>query len=72
MSIGVKGQVLSNINEDTLSQSIYYQRTLINTKKWNVYGYSMYDLNWGDEIGMSIVFKIPYKRQKRNKLNKTK
>ena len=72
MSIGVKGQILSNINEDTLSQSIYYQRTLINTKKWNVYGYSMYDLNWGDEIGMSIVFKIPYKKQKRNKLYKTK
>ena len=72
MSIGVKGQVLSNINEDTLSQSIYYQHTIINTKKWNVYGYSMYDLNWGDEIGMSIVFKIPYKKQKRNKLYKTK
>ena len=72
MSIIVKGQVLSNINEDTLSQSIYYQHTIINTKKWNVYGYSMYDLNWGDEIGMSIVFKIPYKKQKRNKLYKTK
>ena len=68
----VKGQIVSNLNEDTLTQSIYYQYTIINTKRINVYGYSMYDLNWGDENGVSIVIKIPYKKGKRNKRYKIK
>lgn len=68
----VKGQIVSSQNEDTLTQSIYYQYTIINTKRWNVYGYSQYDLNWGDENGISINFKIPYKRSKRNKPYKRK
>ena len=72
MSIVVKSQTLSNQNEDTLTQSIYYQRTLINTKKWNVYVWSQYDLYWLNETGMSIALTIPYKKQKRNKLYKTK
>ena len=73
MSIGiVKGQTLSNQNEDTLTQSIYYQHTLINTKRWNVYLWSQYDLYWLNETGMSISLTIPYKRSKRNKTYKRK
>ena len=59
MSIVVRTQTLSNHNEDTLTQSIYYQHTIINTKRINVYLYSMYDLYWEDEHGLSIVFIIP-------------
>ena len=72
MSIVVKGQILSNQNEDTLTQSIYYQHTLINTKRISVYVWSQYDLYWLNETGMSIALTIPYKKQKRNKLYKTK
>ena len=72
MSIVVKSQILSNQNEDTLTQSIYYQHYLINTKKWNVYVWSSYDLFWLNETGMSIGLTIPYKKQKRNKRYKTK
>ena len=72
MSIVVKGQLLSNQNEDTLTQSIYYQHTLINTKRISVYVWNSYDLYWLNETGMSIALTIPYKRQKRNKLYKTK
>jgi len=72
MSIVVKSQILSNQNEDTLTQSIYYQRTLINTKRLNVYVWSSYDLFWLKETGMSIGLTIPYKKQKRNKRYKTK
>ena len=72
MSIVVKSQTQSNQNEDTLTQSIYYQHNLINTKKWNVYVWSSYDLYWLNETGMSIAVTIPYKKQKRNKRYKTK
>lgn len=72
MSIVVKGQILSNQNEDTLTQSIYYQHTLINTKRWNVHLWSSYDLYWLNETGMSIALTIPYKRSKRNKPYKRK
>ena len=72
MSIVVKGQILSNQNEDTLTQSIYYQHTLINTKRWNVYLWSSYDLYWLNETGMSIALTIPYKKGKRNKTYKRK
>ncbi len=72
MSIVVKSQTQSNQNEDTLTQSIYYQHTLINTKRLNVYVWSSYDLFWLNETGMSIGLTIPYKKQKRNKRYKTK
>ena len=72
MSIVVKSQTLSNQNEDTLTQSIYYQYTIINTKRWNVYLWSSYDLYWSNETGMSIALTIPYKRSKRNKPYKRK
>ena len=67
MSIVVKSQTQSN-SEDTLTQSIYYQRTIINTKRINVYGYSSYDLNWGDESGIGIVYSIRYRNKKKRKV----
>jgi uncharacterized protein YxeA len=71
MSIGiVKAQTLiyrSN-SEDTITQSIYYQRTIINTKRWNVYGYSSYDLNSYDESGIGIVYSIRYRNKKKPKI----
>ena len=54
-------------SEDTLTQSIYYQRTIINTKRISVYGYSSYDLNWGDESGIGIVYSIRYRNKKKRK-----
>ena len=72
MSIVVKTQTLSNHNEDTLTQSIYYQHTIINTKRINVYLYSMYDLYWEDEHGLSIQFKLPTHRSIRDKKTKRK
>ena len=72
MSIVVKSQIQSNQNEDTLTQSIYYQQYLINTKRWNVYVWSSYDLYWLNETGMSIALTIPYKRGKRKKSYKVK
>ena len=65
MSIVVKSQTLSNQNEDTLTQSIYYQHTIINIKRINVYGYSSYDLNCGYESGIGIVYSIMYRNKKK-------
>jgi hypothetical protein len=59
MSIVVRTQTLNRDNEDTLTQSIYYQYTIINTKRTMVYLYSMYDLYWEYEHGLSIVFTLP-------------
>ena len=67
MSIVVKSQTQSNQNEDTLTQSIYYQHYLINTKKWNVYLWTSYDLYWLNETGISIALTIPYKRHKKQR-----
>ena len=72
MSIVVKTQTLNRDNEDTLTQSIYYQHYLINTKRLNVYVWSSYDLYWLNETGMSIALTIPYKRGKRKKSYKVK
>ena len=72
LSIKVKGQSIEKQNEDTLTQSIYYQHTLINTKRISVYVWSSYDLYWSNETGMSIALTIPYKRSKRNKPYKRK
>jgi hypothetical protein len=65
LSIKVKGQSIEKQNEDTLTQSIYYQHTIINTKRISVYGYSSYDLNWGDESGIGIVYSIRYRNKKK-------
>ena len=70
ISMIVIGQTLmyrSN-SEDTITQSIYYQRTIINTKRWNVYGYSSYDLNSYDESGIGIVYSIRYRNKKKPKI----
>ena len=55
-------------SEDTLTQSIYYQRTIINTKRISVYGYSSYDLYWWDESGIGIVYSIRYRNKKKRKV----
>ena len=67
MSIVVKSQTLSNQNEDTLTQSIYYKHNLINTKRISVYVCTQYDLYWSNETGMSIALTIPYKRNKKQR-----
>ena len=67
LSIKVRGQSIEKQNEDTLTQSIYYQHTIINIKRINVYGYSSYDLNCGDESGIGIVYSIRYRNKKKLK-----
>ena len=62
-----------NADNDTTTQSIYYQKTIINTKRVSVYVYSMYDLYWADENGLSILFTLPTnisKRDRKSKRNK--
>ena len=62
-----------NSDNDTTTQSIYYQKTIINTKRVSVYVYSMYDLYWADENGLSILFTLPTnisKRDRKSKRNK--
>ena len=68
MSIVVRTQTLSSQSEDTLTQSIYYQHTIINTKRISVYGYSSYDLYWWDESGIGIVYSIRYRNKKKRKV----
>ena len=38
---------------------------MIQIKRINVYGYSSYDLNWGDESGIGIVYSIRYRNKKK-------
>jgi hypothetical protein len=59
--------IAQNNSEDTLTQSIYYQHTIINTKRISVYGYSSYDLYWWDESGIGIVYSIRYRNKKKRK-----
>lgn len=56
---------------DTTSQMIYYQKSLIKRGKVELYAYTSYDLASRDESGMGITLTILNKRKKRKiKINK--
>ncbi len=59
MPIAVSGQ-----NNDTISNSVTYQKTLIKRGKFQLYGYTSFDLVSADESGLGITLTIPYKRKK--------
>lgn len=72
LALSLQSQSL-NTDNDTTTQSIYYQKTIINTKRVSVYVYSMYDLYWADENGLSILFTLPTnisKKDRKSKRNK--
>ena len=50
---------------DTTSQMVYYQKSLIKRGKVELYGYTSYDLVWANESGLGITFTIPNKRKKK-------
>jgi len=58
----VYGQV-----NDTTSQMIYYQKSLIKKGKVELYGFTSYDLWWADESGVGILYTLPIKRKKKIK-----
>ena len=50
---------------DTTSQMVYYQKSLIKRGKVELYGYTSYDLVWANESGLGITITIPNKRKKK-------
>ena len=50
---------------DTTSQMVYYQKSLIKRGKVELYGYTSYDLVWANESGIGITLTIPNKRKKK-------
>lgn len=50
---------------DTTSNMVYYQKSLIKKGKVELYGYASYDLVWGDESGLGITLTILNKRKKK-------
>ena len=50
---------------DTTSQMVYYQKSLIKRGKVELYGYTSYDLVWANESGLGITLTIPNKRKKK-------
>ena len=56
---------ISAQTNDTASQMIYYQKSLIKRGKVELYGYTSYDLVWANESGLGITFTIPNKRKKK-------
>jgi hypothetical protein len=62
MPFTVCGQV-----NDTTSQMIYYQKSLIKKGKVELYGFTSYDLWWADESGVGILYTLPIKRKKKIK-----
>jgi hypothetical protein len=55
-------------NNDTTEQTIYYQKTLIKKGKFEMYGYSSFNLNWYDESGIGIVYYIRQRNKKKHKV----
>jgi hypothetical protein len=55
---------------DTTSQMIYYQKSLIKRDKVELYGYTSYDLWWADESGMGISITIPNRRKEKKRKNR--
>ena len=60
MPVMVYGQA-----NDTTSQMVYYQKSLIKRGKVELYGYTSYDLVWANESGLGITLTIPNKRKKK-------
>ena len=50
---------------DTTSQMVYYQKSLIKRGRVELYGYTSYDLVWANESGLGITLTIPNKRKKK-------
>ena len=50
---------------DTTYQMVYYQKSLIKKGKVELYGFTSYDLAWGDESGIGMTLTIPNKRKKK-------
>jgi hypothetical protein len=61
----VSGQV-----NDTTSQMIYYQKSLIKKGKVELYGYTSYDLWWADESGVGISITILNRRKEKKRKNR--
>jgi hypothetical protein len=51
---------------DTSYQMVYYQQSLIKKGKVELYGYTSYDLWWADESGIGIVYRLSFKRKRKN------
>ena len=52
---------------DTTSQMVYYQKSLIKRGKVELYGYTSYDLWWADESGIGLLYTLPSKRKRKTK-----
>lgn len=65
MPIVVSGQI-----NDTISNSVTYQKTLIKKGKFQLYGYTSFDLVSADESGLGITLTIPNKRKKKHYIYK--
>jgi len=61
--------ILAQTN-DTASQMIYYQKSLIKKGKVELYVYSSYDIGWADESGMGINITLSKKKKKKKKKHK--
>ena len=55
---------------DTTYQMVYYQRSLIKKGKFELYGYTSYDLYWADESGVGISITIPNRRKEKKRKNR--
>ena len=62
ISIQTKAQI-----NDTLYQSISYQKTLIQKGRVELYGWVSYDLNWEDESGIGIIINLHNKKKRYGK-----
>jgi hypothetical protein len=55
---------------DTTYQMVYYQKSLIKKGKFELYGYTSYDLYWADESGVGISITIPNRRKEKKRKNR--
>ena len=55
---------------DTAYQMVYYQKSLIKKGKFELYGYTSYDLYWADESGVGISITIPNRRKEKKRKNR--
>jgi len=58
--------MLSAQTYDTSYQMVYYQQSLIKKGKFELYGFTSYDLWWQDESGIGITYTLSFKRKRKN------
>lgn len=61
--------IVINVKGQDSSQYVYYQKTIFQKGRFEIYGWTSYDLYWADESGIGINLNLNKKRKYGRKIH---